>query len=28
VLHSTTRWIVGTIIAAAGVALALAQLLK
>lgn len=27
-LHSTTRWIIGTIIAAAGVAVALVQLLK
>ncbi|MGB9886617.1 MAG: hypothetical protein ACPLRW_06425 [Moorellales bacterium] len=27
-LHSTTRWIIGTVIAAAGVALALAQLVK
>jgi len=27
-LHSTTRWIEGTIIAAAGLALALAQVLK
>ena len=27
-LHSTTRWIIGTVIAAAGVAVALAQVLR